>query len=69
MNNNGSTLIELIIVILGVVEPPKCIDISSNAKISVFNSLSSQLKSTTNLVQMKAKLKGLKAVVTGPDGI
>jgi len=54
---------------MGVGAAPKCIDISSNEKISVFNSLSSQLKSTTNLVQMKAKLKGLKAVVTGPDGI
>tara|TARA_B110000091_G_C13815818_1_gene477727 strand:+ start:2228 stop:2392 length:165 start_codon:yes stop_codon:yes gene_type:complete len=54
---------------MGVGAAPKCIDISSNAKISVFNSLSSQLKSTTNLVQMKARLKGLKAVVTGPGGI
>lgn len=73
-NNKGFTLIELIIVIvilgiLAVVAAPKFVDISSDAKIAVLNSLSAQFKSATNLVQMKARVKGLKAADTNPDGI
>jgi MSHA pilin protein MshA len=72
--NNGFTLIELIIVIvilgvLAVVAAPKFIDISSDAKIAVLNSLSGQFNSTTNLVQMKARLKGLKTSALNPGGI
>ncbi len=72
--NNGFTLIELIIVIvilgvLAAVAAPKFIDISSDAKIAVLNSLSGQFKSTTNLVKMKARVKGLKAVPTNPGGV
>jgi MSHA pilin protein MshA len=64
---NGFTLIELIIVIvilgiLSVVAAPRFIDLSSDAKIAVLNSLSGQFKSTVNLVQMKARTKGLKPV-------
>jgi MSHA pilin protein MshA len=72
--NNGFTLIELIIVIvilgvLAVIAAPKFIDISSDAKIAVLTSLSGQFKSTTNLVKMKARLKGLKSAVENPDGV
>lgn len=72
-NNNGFTLIELIIVIvilgiLAVVAAPKFVDISSDAKIAVLTSLSAQFKSTTNLVQMKARLKGLKTSAVNPGG-
>ncbi|GAC21091.1 prepilin-type N-terminal cleavage/methylation domain-containing protein [Paraglaciecola arctica] len=72
--NKGFTLIELIIVIvilgiLAVVAAPKFIDISSDAKIAVLNSLSGQFKSTITLVQMKARVKGLKTAATNPNGI
>jgi MSHA pilin protein MshA len=71
--NNGFTLIELIIVIvilgiLAVVAAPKFIDISSDAKIAALTSLSGQFKSTTNLVQMKARIKGLKSAADNPGG-
>lgn len=72
--NNGFTLIELIIVIvilgiLAVVAAPKFVDISSDAKIAVMTSLGAQFESTTNLVQMKARLKGLRTSVENPGGI
>lgn len=72
--NNGFTLIELIIVIvilgiLAVVAAPKFIDISSDAKIAVLNSLSGQFKSTISLVQAKARVKGLRPLVTNPGGV
>lgn len=72
--NNGFTLIELIIVIvilgiLAVVAAPKFIDISSDAKVAVLNSLSGQFKSTINLVQAKARVKGLRTSATNPGGV
>lgn len=70
---SGFTLIELIliIVILGVlatVAAPRFINLSSDAKIAVLNSLKGQFKSTINLVQIKARVKGLKTVLTNPGG-
>jgi prepilin-type N-terminal cleavage/methylation domain-containing protein len=71
--NIGFTLVELIMVIvisgvLVAVAASGLIDLSSDAKISVLHSLRGQFKSTTDLVPIKARLKGLTAVNTNPIG-
>ena len=69
--NIGFTLTKLIIVIvisgvLAAVAASGFIDLSSDAKISVLHSLGGQFKSTTDLVPIKARLKGPRAVNTNP---
>ena len=72
--DSGFTLIELIIVIvilgvLAVTAAPKFIDLSSDAKIASLNAISGTMKSTVTLVQMKARVKGLRPSATNPGGI
>lgn len=68
--NVGFTLIELVIVIvilgiLAAMAAPKFIDISSDARISVLESIKGNMKSVSSLVHMKAILENTPD--TGPD--
>lgn len=67
----GFTLIELIIVIvilgiLSIVATPRFIDVSSSAKIAVMNNIAAQMKSTADMVRMKATIDGLRASSSNP---
>ena len=68
--NVGFTLIELVIVIvilgiLAVTAAPKFIDISSDARISVLESIRGNMKSVSSLVHMKGVINNTPD--TGPD--
>jgi len=67
----GFTLIELIIVIvilgiLAVTAAPKFLDISRDAKIASLNAIAGSMKSTINLVEMKARVTGLRKLTSNP---
>lgn len=64
-NQQGFTLIELIIVIiilgiLAVTAAPKFADMQSDAKVSTINGLAGALKGAGNIVYAKAALSGLE---------
>jgi MSHA pilin protein MshA len=70
-NQNGFTVIELIIVIviigiLAVVSFPKLLSLSSDAKITALKQINTQIRSAISLVQNKARINGLEAKTVNP---
>ena len=68
--NVGFTLIELVVVIvilgiLAITAAPKFIDISSDARISVLQSIKGNMQSVSSLVHMKGVIDNTPD--TGPD--
>ncbi len=69
-NQQGFTLIELIIVIvilgiLAVTASPKFLDLQGDAKASTVQGLSASLKSASNIVYSKALVQGVGSGETG----
>ncbi|MBF7073016.1 prepilin-type N-terminal cleavage/methylation domain-containing protein [Glaciecola sp. MH2013] len=74
LNSKGFTLIELIIVIvilslLALVALPRFLSFGSDARISSLNGIAAQLRATTQLVQAKARVQGLRASTVNPGGL
>lgn len=70
--HKGFTLIELIIVIvilgvLAITAAPRFIDITRDAKIASLNGIATQLNSAIDLVQAKARLRGLRPLTENPN--
>lgn len=60
---NGFTLIELVIVIvilglLAAIAAPKYVDLQSDAKTSVIEGIGGSMKSLSDMVRLKAEIKG-----------
>ncbi len=59
--NKGFTLIELVIVILGILSPvvaPKFINLSSDARISVLETVYASIKTAADQTKLKATITG-----------
>ncbi len=74
LKSKGFTLIELVVVIiiigvLAVTAAPKFIDLSSDAKTGVLQSISGSMKSMISLVKVKSYASGLKAIDQNPGGL
>nr|WP_136249463.1 prepilin-type N-terminal cleavage/methylation domain-containing protein [Ningiella ruwaisensis] len=71
LNYKGFTLVELVIVIvilgiITIVAAPRFIELGSDAKRASIKNLASQIKSTTQLVQNKARAGGLRPTSVNP---
>ncbi|NVK26234.1 MAG: prepilin-type N-terminal cleavage/methylation domain-containing protein [Gammaproteobacteria bacterium] len=71
-NQQGFTLIELIIVIvilgiLAVTASPKFLDIQTDARSSTVDGLEASLKGAVNIAYSKALIQGVKGTPTTPE--
>ncbi len=73
-SQRGFTLIELIIVIiilgvLAAVAAPRFLDLSTDAKLAALDNIKGQIRTTIDLVKVKARIAGLRPTATNPGGI